>query len=656
MSDEHIYIKGLAIGGYRSFADYQEIVGLEKVNIFIGKNNSGKTSLLRLIQLGLAKWLAGVVPSFDSLDASVFTNQKMIIWGFKPNYRMIPNVAYDDPNTGEFIRVLRDSDSLLVFQTQLINNPKRTDFVPDKWPHQAKKVWERSQMTTVNNSLFCSISTTKREITLTDGKKIKVDYPQIYYISSMRHMEEGDFSEFELDGKGLESILEEWQVTQAAKILKVCNLLGKITGERAVKLIIKTDTEGHKELRMTSETNKASRTLSHLGIGVQQTIMLATMCLKYERAIICLEEPELHMHPAMQRYFIDFLLETDNQYFLTTHSAQIIDTSIRNPKWRDDISVFNLQQDYSGRTTVTPIDAARKQDLFVALSGIGYKASDLLQSNSVLWVEGPSDKDYINLWLRKWVEYYNSRNEDPLPLLEEGNHYSIVFYGGGSITHLKSEDSDDDYEFNVLEKLLPLNRNTFVLADSDQGSGDWDLRKGKLRAKMELFGGGEPKPGWIRFGWITDGREIENYIPYDQWQKLVRITLPRTKTLTFDDIDNIEFADYFSLVHKENGKSGFLNDEKTKIASVYASLFDSKNDGDKLIFYPDLSTEKRTIAESEDVNWSPEIDFSCLQLGKRVAELYCRICRANHLESAQEFCDKFEAAQQAVQADGLIGV
>ncbi len=30
------------------------------------------------------------------------------------------------------------------------------------------------------------------------------------------------------------------------------------------------------------------------------------------------------------------------------------------------------------------------------LSDIGFKASDILQANGVIWVEGPSDRIYIN--------------------------------------------------------------------------------------------------------------------------------------------------------------------------------------------------------------------------------------------------------------------
>ena len=33
------------------------------------------------------------------------------------------------------------------------------------------------------------------------------------------------------------------------------------------------------------------------------------------------------------------------------------------------------------------------------LDDIGIKASDILQSNGIIWVEGPSDRIYINKWI-----------------------------------------------------------------------------------------------------------------------------------------------------------------------------------------------------------------------------------------------------------------
>jgi len=42
-------INNIAIGGYRSFGEIQYFSNFEKINLFIGKNNNGKSNVLRFL-------------------------------------------------------------------------------------------------------------------------------------------------------------------------------------------------------------------------------------------------------------------------------------------------------------------------------------------------------------------------------------------------------------------------------------------------------------------------------------------------------------------------------------------------------------------------------------------------------------------------------
>ncbi len=44
-----VFIEGFGIGGYRNFLELQKIGPCERVNILIGKNNTGKTNVLKFI-------------------------------------------------------------------------------------------------------------------------------------------------------------------------------------------------------------------------------------------------------------------------------------------------------------------------------------------------------------------------------------------------------------------------------------------------------------------------------------------------------------------------------------------------------------------------------------------------------------------------------
>lgn len=56
----------------------------------------------------------------------------------------------------------------------------------------------------------------------------------------------------------------------------------------------------------------------------------------------------------------------------------------------------------------------------------GFKASDILQANRVIWVKGLSDRIYINKCINLWSN----------GTLKEGKDYQCVFYGGRSLSHL----------------------------------------------------------------------------------------------------------------------------------------------------------------------------------------------------------------------------
>ncbi len=89
------------------------------------------------------------------------------------------------------------------------------------------------------------------------------------------------------------------------------------------------------------------------------------------------------------------------------------------------------------------------------LDDLGIRASDILQSNGIIWVEGPSDRIY----LKHWIDLYSERG------FLEGTHYQCVFYGGKLLAHLnakKGTSQEDGVD------ILKANRNLAILIDSDR--------------------------------------------------------------------------------------------------------------------------------------------------------------------------------------------
>jgi len=309
--------------------------------------------------------------------------------------------------------------------------------------------------------------------------------PPVHIIPEFRQIRSGD--EYTLDGVNLIGLLAGYQHPEVGKDQDL-DKFDRI--ERLVRQLLHLPEAvlevTHDKTTIMLTNNGLRLPLASYGTGVHELVILVTASLSVENAICCIEEPEIHLHPRLQREFIDFVrVETTNQYVISTHSP----TFINAMSAFDDVQVFHLRLE-NGATVGGPI--LRDEDSLRALHDLGVRASDILQSNCILWVEGPSDRAY----LKRWLELVSAD-------LVEGRDYSIMFYGGRLLSHLRA---DRDKVPDELIHILKINQNAVVVMDSDrkQGCGPLNKTKQRVREECERSGG---------ICWVTDGREIENYLP-----------------------------------------------------------------------------------------------------------------------------------------------
>lgn len=253
--------------------------------------------------------------------------------------------------------------------------------------------------------------------------------------------------------------------------------------------------------------------IDDLGDGVKQVLMIAAACILYDDHLVLLEEPEIHLHAGLQRKLMRFLAEkTSSQYIIATHSAHVLDLA--------GAHIFHVTHD--GKSTrVAP--AVRASDVQRVCQDLGYMASDLLQANYTIWVEGPSDRIYWKRWL-----------ELVAPELVEGVHFTVMSYGGYLLDGIHIRDEPEAAVEDLIH-LLQLGRECSVITDSDKDSAEAPLRDTVTRLKEEATSAGSGH--LITCEWV---RTVENLLPRDLFRATVIERHPKaglalkSSTTTFD--------------------------------------------------------------------------------------------------------------------------
>jgi len=270
------------------------------------------------------------------------------------------------------------------------------------------------------------------------------------------------------------------------------------------------------------DLSQSSRVLpEYLPSGWKQVVDLLSWVESCKDESVCvIDEPERHLHPLLQRALIAELAVLSSrkrlQLIIATHSPSFLNRRA----WGRDVAVFHLLGGH----------VVREPDITAILDQLGCVASDLCQSNGVVWVEGPSDRIYINAFLRAWR---SQRAPQKSPLIENV-HFSYAFFDGSCLVHFTGLTSPSSSSFNGddaalfvqvgegteqqpedLIQLLRLNRNAAICIDRDNDFAIDDfgsliasstLGRTKLRVSTELAGTGVDPIH------ITDGYTMECYV------------------------------------------------------------------------------------------------------------------------------------------------
>ena len=447
------------------------------VSLIIGRNNSGKSSVIDVVEQAFNPH---ALYDVENLYFSVYLDDQHIRNGFHERtfggVIGVEHYVYGKKFIGKKLNIIRNNKDYDVssIQDSAIENL-------DNWYSVAS-----SYRVDLSNYVF---------------RRVNAD-------RDIMPEPETDNETVEQNGDGATNIIRKYlnyaNYDEGIIEHKILDELNKIMGPDAsftglrVQQIDSSNNDNHKKWEIFLEENGKRFALSKSGSGLKTIILILInlyiipqMPAYSKRKIVyAFEEVENNLHPALQRrlfnYLYEYSIKEKRRIFLTSHSHVAINTFFG----KENVSIYHVTKN-NGISSVTKIvNDTTKMNI---LDDLDVKASDMFQANGIIWVEGPSDRIYI----KRWLEVFTP-NE-----LNEGVDYQFAYYGGRLLAHYTSEDGIA--KDNDLIDVLKINRHAAIIIDSDRRNKGAQINKTKRRIRSEFEESGY-------FCWITEGKEIENYV------------------------------------------------------------------------------------------------------------------------------------------------
>lgn len=323
------------IGSYRGLEQI-ELQDFSDINIFVGANNVGKTSVLEAMVLsGLfddAQLLIQTLVSRYqriSIDfiKDLFENQNKPLICLKRKMREKPETIHTHITFNEQKKNII-SENQMKMQKELILKFQYT-LETDESEEDIEKNTSIYAVDFLEEDTGISIRLGKDpENDKKEQKKIPCEF-----ISFSRF----DRTSYLIDS--LEQVLEQDKRTELLQVLQLFDsqvenfeIIGK---ERNIKIF--------------SKNNKYPLSLYDYGNGMYKAFYIASAALLCENGILLIDEIEAGIHRKALEQFVKYLLtvckQRNIQLFLTTHSLETIDLLLENESEYEHIAAYNMRND-----------------------------------------------------------------------------------------------------------------------------------------------------------------------------------------------------------------------------------------------------------------------------------------------------------------------
>jgi len=342
-----ILIDTVRIAGFRGLENIE--ISLPRVTVLIGTNNTGKTSVIKALQLALGDYSRYLTDEDFHIDSNDVRCDQILV-----DVRIIPigedgarQQAFDDDWAQEFgdkIQAEANGNQFLAMRTVATPDTVKGGFIVehyalDQWPEftawQDEKTSKKQQIRRRYDALpFISIDA-QRDI----HQELKDKSSFVGKVLSSIKYDESDVQK-------LEEMVA--QINQAAvdkseplkglkKQLDTLNQSFEGTGQAELTPFPKKIRDLSKRFSVNyGETDNSSFSMEYHGMGTRSWASMLTvkafidlMDSNHEEEaipffpVLTVEEPEAHLHPNAQRTLYQQLINTNGQVIISTHSPYL---------------------------------------------------------------------------------------------------------------------------------------------------------------------------------------------------------------------------------------------------------------------------------------------------------------------------------------------
>lgn len=403
MTEYEPLLPGIGFSGYRSFATWQQFHFPTKVTVLAGINNSGKSNILRFLHEVLPQLQSGPrphqsspgVPRLADLDRpqgfGVTLTVEVGIPIARGQFGLLQDLVAQHGQASP-VSLASSQERLMslfpddgdhywsrfeLIDTQFLPTRLRVEHALKTWPNWGS-IFEDVLINALGGGAVQPEDVMRRVMSSIGGFE---SLPKVVTIMSARRVEPSseEPSTSSLSGRGLIDELaaiqnpayDKWTESRP-RWAAINDFVRTILGDSNASLSIP-----HDRATIQMETPDRVLPLSSLGSGVEQVIVLAAAATVTVKSLVCVEEPETNLHPLLQKKLIRYLSEnTDNQYVVATHSSHLLDYA--------RATAYHVRLTTHGSSARL---ARRPHELIDICNDLGYRPSDLLQANCVIWVE-----------------------------------------------------------------------------------------------------------------------------------------------------------------------------------------------------------------------------------------------------------------------------